>query len=295
MANVWDAMKKNEDENRRNDDETSPSSEQAASGKTDKTADKAVEKTSRPKRVAPKAAAVSLSSTATVEIDKTRGKDYSRSLITHHDRGDTITEEYRALKTNLMARYPDERFCTLVTSAGAGEGKTVTTLNMALVLAESVDRKTLVVDFDLRRGKMANYLGVQPTPGMVDLLREKATLDEVIQPTAYPNVFFLPKGRCDSSEVGGLLGRPALDEIVPQMRKQFDFVLFDTPPINMVSDAGIIGRYTGHGLVVVRMNRTRKESVDKAIRLLHAANVELDGLILTHQKYYIPNYLYRYS
>jgi receptor protein-tyrosine kinase len=220
---------------------------------------------------------------------------YSPALVPHHDRGGATAEEYRALRTNLLAQYSDERFCLLVTSAEAGEGKTVSSLNLALVLAERQERRTIIIDADLRKRTIANLLHISNTPGLADILRGTARLDDVIQPTAYPNLFVIPAGQSKQAEVGELLGGPELEESVTELRRRYDYVLFDTPPITVASDAGMLGRATREALLVVRMNKTRRESVDRAIGLLHAANVKPVGMILTHQRYYIPNYLYRYS
>ena len=219
----------------------------------------------------------------------------SEFLVVHHDRGGAISEEYRSMRTNLLAQHNDERFCYLITSANAGEGKTVTCLNLSLVMTERVDCRTVVIDCDLRKGKMAKLLGAQASPGVADLLRGSATLEECIQPICCSNLFFVPAGKVRSNEVGELVGRPELDEIVSELRRRYDYVIFDTPPINVASDAGMLGKAVGNALLVVRMNSTRRESIEKSIRLLHAANVKLSGIILTHRKYYIPNYLYRYS
>ena len=139
------------------------------------------------------------------------------------------------------------------------------------------------------------YLDTTNKPGVSELLMGQATLRETIQSTAYPNLFFLPAGNCGSCEPAELIGRPELEEIVAELRRKYDYVLFDTPPINVVSDAGMLGRATGEALLVVRMHKTHRESVDKAIRLLHAANVKPAGMVLTHRRFLIPNYLYRYS
>jgi len=220
---------------------------------------------------------------------------YSELLMAHHDRGGAIAEEYRAVRTSLLAQNPDERFCYLITSANAAEGKTITAANLAVVMAERIDRRTILVDCDLRKHMLANYLDASNTPGMVDMLRAQATLKQSVQPTLYPNLFFLPAGEIVEDEVAELIGRPELEEIVADLRRQYDYVIFDTPPINVVSDAGMLGQATREALLVVRMHRTRRESVDKAIRLLHAANVKPAGIILTQRRFLIPNYLYRYS
>ena len=271
MANVWDAMKKHE-------------AEQASQAKQGGGA---------PKEKAPGPVPGQEDEPIIARIS-TDGR-CSELLVVYHDRGGAITEEYRSLRTNLLAQCKDDRFCYLITSADAGEGKTVTCLNLGLVMAERVECRAIVVDCDLRKGKMASLLGTRDSPGMADLLRGAATLKECIQPTCCNNLFFVPAGKASQNEVGELIGRPELDEIVSELRRQYDYVIFDTPPANIASDAGILGKTAGEALLVVRMNKTRRESVEKAIRLLHAANVKLSGIILTHRKYYIPNYLYKYS
>ena len=220
---------------------------------------------------------------------------YAPALVAYHDRGSRIAEQYRALRTNLLAQYADERFCLLVTSAEPGEGKTVTCLNLALVLAERQERRTVVVDCDLRKRRVAEFLRIPNSPGLADVLRGTARLADVTRTTPYPNLFVVPAGQAKQPEVGELLGRPELEEVVNELRRQYDYVLFDTPPIAIASDAGMLGRTTREAILVVRMNKTHRESVDRAIGLLHAANVKPVGIVLTHQKYYIPNYLYRYS
>lgn len=220
---------------------------------------------------------------------------YSIRLRVHHDRGGPITEEYRALRTSLLARSRDDRFSHIVTSANSGEGKTVTSLNLGLIMTERADRTTLVVDCDLRRRTMAGLLGADSGPGFTDLLRGVAALDEVIQPTAYPNLWFLPSGKVLPGEVGELLGCPVLNKIIAAVQRRYDFTIFDTPPLGVASDAGVIGRAVRSAMLVVHMNQTHKESVERAIRLLRAGNVDVCGVVLTHRRFFIPNYLYRYS
>ena len=211
---------------------------------------------------------------------------YAPQLVAHHQRGSPLAEEYRELRTNLLAQYKDERFCLLVTSAKPEEGKTVTCLNLGIVLAERQEYRTAVVDCDLRerKRKIASLLRSEQGPGMADLLRGTATLEDVLQPTSYPNLLVVPAGQAETEEVGELLGKQELEEIVGRLRRDFDHVLLDTPPVNVVSDAGIIGRAVREALLVVRMYGTDRDTVDEAIRLLHSANVKPVGVILTHHQ-----------
>jgi capsular exopolysaccharide synthesis family protein len=212
--------------------------------------------------------------------------------VAHHDRGGGIAEDYRALRTNLLAQYPEERCCVLITSAEANEGKTVTTLNLAMILSERQERRTLVVDADLRKCSIAPLLHAQNEPGLADVLRGTVRFEDAVKPTLYGNLFVLTAGKASRADVGELLHQPELEELVEQLRGRYDYVLFDTPPITVASDAGALGRAVHEAILVVRMYKTRCETTESAIRLLHAANVKPIGVVLTHHKYYIPKFLY---
>jgi len=97
-----------------------------------------------------------------------RTNGYAPELVAHCDRGGRLAEEYRALRTNLLAQYEDDRFCILITSSQGGEGKTVTCLNLGFVLAELPDRRTIIVDCDLQKGNVNALLEMPATPGLAD-------------------------------------------------------------------------------------------------------------------------------
>jgi len=302
VANVWDAIKKHQaeqEQQRAAADQVSAETEAApreawrVAPAADASPAPAPAPASRDAKAPALQAPPVIQSVGAAQVIGHNGS-FSEVLVTHHDRGGRITEEYRSLRTHLLAQYPDERFCLLITSALAGEGKTVTAANLAMVMAERIDRKTILVDCDLRKKKLTAMLGCKQQAGMADLLQGKAALRDVIVPTVYPNLFFLPPGTTGGN-VGELMGRPELVEIVAELRRKYDYVLFDTPPINVVSHAGILSKAANEALLVVRMHRTHRESVDKAVRLLHATNAKLVGLVLTHRRFIIPSYLYRYS
>jgi len=276
VANVWDAMKKHEAEKAAARPPAAPLRQDAAPP------------------ILPEPPA---DEKVTDLIGPVSGNGYDASLVAHRDRGNPITEKYRELRTNLLASYPDQRFCMVVTSAQPGEGKTVTCLNLALVLAERQERRTIVVDCDLRKAKRraTDLLHIPNSPGLADVLKGAARLEAVTRPTRYRNLFVVPAGAVGPKEVGEVLHRPELEEAIHELRQRYDYVLIDAPPICIFSDAALVGRATGEALLVVRMNKTHRESVDRAVRLLHAANVKPAGIVLTHQKYYIPKYIYRYT
>ena len=311
MSNVWEAMKKHQAEVAAQAAAEDKSGAKRAPQRRDEPALVDIELVAEPAVQAPPGAVEPAARPAQVpapppEPSRRHGRAkpaalidrdtrFSELIVAHHDRGGGIAEEYRALRTNLLARSANGKFGYIITSAEAGEGKTVTSLNLAVVLAEQAERRTIVIDGDMRRARISKMVGCEPGPGLGEVLRGQVTLGQAVQATPYPNLFFLPSNRSDQHEIGELLGRMEREELFADLRRQFDYILVDTPPINIASDAAILGQSVGEALLVVRMNKTRQESVEKAIRLLRAANVDLSGMILTHRKYHIPNYLYRYS
>lgn len=270
MGKVWDAMKKHEDEEyRKNDSQASDRNTEPASSST------ALQETAE----------------AAPCFD---GKGYSPILAAHGDPGGIYAEQYRSLRTNILSDAQKKSCCLLITSAEAGEGKTVTCLNLAFVLAELPDIRVLVVDGDMRKTDLTTLLRVHKTPGLAEFLRGSATLKDVIQPTLSPNLDVIPSGLTQRDEIGEILSRVSTNKLIPELRKQYDCVLIDTPPVSGVSDTGVWGRAVGEALMVIRMNKTHRDSVQRSIGLLRTADVNILGLFLTHQKSYVPKYLYRY-
>jgi capsular exopolysaccharide synthesis family protein len=267
MGNVWDAMKKHEGEKEKAEP---PQERKRASGAfgSDEQAVKEATKAALP----------------------AGGNKYSPLLVTYHDPGGMLAEQYRSLRTNALARSPQQQLCMVITSAEAGEGKTVTCLNLSFVLAELPDIKVVVIDGDLRKGKLTSLLHARKSPGFAELLRGTSTLNDVIQPTMCPNLDVISAGMVNRGELGEVLSRFQMSEILYDLRRKYKCVIFDTPPMNAVSDAGVIGRGVGEALFVVRMNKTTREAVDRAVGLLHAADVKISGMFLTHQKHYVPKY-----
>jgi len=207
----------------------------------------------------------------------------SETLLPHHDRGGRIADAYRALRTNLLARCGEQGFCSLVTSARPGEGKTLTAANLALVLAECVTQNVLLIDADLRRPRVAGLMGLPSAPGLAEWIRGEATLRQVLQPTTYKNLSVIAAGSASPGDVAELLARPPVHTLLAEAKRLFTHVLIDTPPIHL-SDVGTLGQVCRQALLVVRAGRTRQEDVTRAVALLHAANIQPAGMVLTGER-----------
>ncbi len=213
--------------------------------------------------------------------------------VAYHDPAGQVAEEYRALRTNLLASHPDGNVSCIVTSARSGEGKTVTCMNLAMVMAERENTQTVLVDCNLREARLSSMMRMSSGPGVANLLRGEATLQEAIQPTTYPSLFCISAGE-NYRNFSLLLATQPLSDLIAGLRKHFNHVIIDTPAINVATDAAVVGSVVREALLVVRMYKTPRESVDRAIRQLRASHVGVSGLVLTDRRFFIPDALYRW-
>lgn len=249
------------------------------------------------------AASSKLSSVKTAEASETSPlvanpalNGYSPQVVVHHDRGSIITEQYRAIRTQILARGRNRKLQVhCITSSAPQEGKSVTCFNLSVAFAELRNQKTVVIEGDLRRPSFGKLLNRRVSPGLIQLLRgEVDDLDQAVHPTAYDNLHFIPAGDRDFTNSTELLSSPRMAQILDRLRDRYDHIFIDTPPVITVTDACILGALADETFLVVRLGKTPAEVVDRSKRLLRASNCEVTGVILTHMQYHIPQYLYRY-
>lgn len=233
----------------------------------------------------------------TVEAEDTTGLNgYSAEVVVHHDRGSVITEQYRAIRTQVLARGRTRRVQShVITSAAPEEGKTVTSINLGITFSELRNQNTLVLEGDMRRPSFHRLFNRRSGTGLVQLLNgESDDVDAAIHPTVYDNLQFLPAGGRDLHSSTEMLSSPRLGEILDYLKTRYDHIFIDSPPVVTVTDACILGQVCDSTMLVVRLHKTAIEAVDRAKRLLRAANCDIAGVVLTHMQYHVPRYLYRY-
>lgn len=207
-------------------------------------------------------------------------KAKDRPLIVHADPHSPRAESFRALRTNLQfldAGRPDRSF--VVTSSIESEGKSTTAANLAIALADAGAR-VLLVDADLRRPKVASYLGIEGAVGLTDLLIGRAELQDVIQPWGRSQMYVLPAGRVPPNP-SELLGSVVMAETVKELNRAFDVVLFDAPPLLPVTDAAVLTRAAGGAILVVAVGRAHKGQVKGAFSVLENVDANVSGIVLT--------------
>ncbi len=209
-------------------------------------------------------------------------------------------EAYRVLRTNVLFSRKDPKLNSLtVVSGGAGEGKSTTIFNLATVFAQNGQR-VLVVDSDLRRPSLHKYLQISNAIGLTNYLLKQNTIEEVIQTTSQPNMDFMPSGRLPSSSLG-ILSSMQMKELIRDVKRRYDFVFFDSPPIMGVSDASILASEVDMVLQVIQYRRYPQPMTIRAKQMIEKVGGNLLGIVLNNinvsqdeNYYYYSGYYYDY-
>jgi protein-tyrosine kinase len=184
-------------------------------------------------------------------------------------------EQYRTLRYIVEQAHRVEQVSILAVSAPTvGDGKTTTAINLAGALAQATDARVVLIDADLRRPGLHQYLGMgEARRGLADaILDTTLTLVDVVRPCPPFNLSVLPAGTPSPSPYE-LLKSPRLGQLFEEARLQYDYVVVDTPPLVPLPDCRIIGKHVDGFLLVVRAHRTRTKMFDEAARVLDSAKV----------------------
>jgi capsular exopolysaccharide synthesis family protein len=193
----------------------------------------------------------------------------------------SIAEQYRQIAANLaQVTTTGSPKVILVTSAVPAEGKSVTTVNLAGVLAESGEQRVVVVDADLRKPAIHRLLGIDNQRGLADYLGGSTMLEMVLQRSRLPNLWVLPAGRTPADS-GDLLAGERMDDLLTRLRRDYDHVLLDTPPVVSTGDTACLAPRADGTVLVLRMERTPREVARHAVELLKKARARLVGTVLT--------------
>ncbi|HXC35794.1 MAG TPA: polysaccharide biosynthesis tyrosine autokinase [Candidatus Acidoferrales bacterium] len=207
-------------------------------------------------------------------------------------------EAYRVLRTNILFSRKDENLNTLVVvSAGMGEGKSTTVLNLATIFAQSGQR-ALVVDSDLRRPTLHKLLRLGNDTGLINYLLKQSTLDEVIQKTNVPNLDFMPSGKLPGRQIN-ILGSEPMRNLISELKQRYDFILFDSPPIMGLSDASVLASEVDMAIQIIQYRRYPQLMNIRAKQMVEKVGGNLVGIVLNNinmaqdeSYYYYGGYYY---
>lgn len=219
--------------------------------------------------------------------------DLTRRLVSVTNPSGGAAEAYRGLRTNLLYAVIDEPLrVVLVSSPGIAEGKSTTCANLAAVLAQA-ENNTLLMDCDFRRPTQHRIFGMRNFQGSVNVLAGESNLQGALQGTSVPNLKLLSAGSVPPNPAE-LLGSRRFADLMKQVRQQFDYVVLDAPPIQLVSDAAILATHADGTLLVLDAQRTRKASLREAVHSLQTVGASVLGTIMnnvdTPESYYPSSY-----
>jgi capsular exopolysaccharide synthesis family protein len=218
------------------------------------------------------------------------------ALLRDGDDRHMFLEAYRNLRSSLlyMATQGKRPKVLVVTSAIPGDGKSLTTANLAITMALAGAR-VLLIDADLRKGALHRNFGVEPSPGLSDTLNGKLPVAKTILPTSMPNLFLIPRGETLHNP-GELFVKPTTHSLIAELATQFDYVIFDTAPVMAADDVTSLSPHVEGVLFVIRANYTSGRVARAALDLLYQREINVLGLVFngvqTRSNEY---YYYRYK
>ncbi len=240
-------------------------------------------------------------------IPKIAANEESPSLLAlPTSKENNLIENFRVVRTNLlsMGTLSKPPHVVIVTSAMPKEGKTFVSTNLAMSFAQT-GAKTLIIDTDLRRGRLHRLFGYRKQPGLSGVLMDQVSIDEAIRPTPKENLYMLSAGQ--HLETGTeLLGSKKFIDLLAALRGKFDRIVMDTPPVLGLSETSVLQNYVDGVIFVIWSAQTPIKSVRAAIELLQANGANFYGFVLNRLDlsntanyyqyyYYSHDYYYQYQ
>ncbi len=202
-------------------------------------------------------------------------------LVMYHDPRSLHAEQYRACRTNLVAlNRSGGPWAIVVTSSKKGEGKSVSAANLAACLAELPAMRVCLIDVDFRSPSQCGILGVPAEAGVSELFEDRASLTEIVHHTIIPNLDLIGTGE-EPSSPAELLGSERFANLISELKRRYTWVVIDTPPVNPYTDACTLSKCTNGAVIIVRMDETSKDLVDRTVTNLRSAGGRVLGTFLT--------------
>ncbi|MCX7748537.1 MAG: CpsD/CapB family tyrosine-protein kinase [Clostridia bacterium] len=215
------------------------------------------------------------------------------TLISMANPKSQISEAYRILRTNIQFTGLDRQLKTImVTSSGPGEGKTTTTVNLAVVFAQSGNR-VLLIDADLRKPRVYTYFDIDPKKGITTLLSRQGSFKDYVQKSGVEGLDVIACGPIPPNP-SELIGSNAMKKFIEEIKGHYDTILFDSPPVNPVTDAAVLSTLCDGVIFVCRVGQTKVDSIQKSKEHLVNVNANILGVVLNGvDKNIMGTYSYR--
>ena len=218
-----------------------------------------------------------------------------KELVAHKDPKSPVSETFRTLRTNIQFMNTNKRLKTLlVTSTMPGEGKSWVASNIAVTFAQA-GRRVILIDADMRKGRVYSIFGVTPRPGLSNYLSgvgendERNDLGNYLRKTEIPNLYVMPAGNIPPNP-SELLVTHQMRNLLEELKRECDIVIIDGTPSKLVTDAVILSRFTDSTIVVTAHNQTKKDDLAQVVKDIknvggHVAGVVYNKIPIASKKY----------
>ena len=214
-----------------------------------------------------------------------------KSIISYNDPKSVISEQYRAIRTNIEYSNVDQNTKTiLVTSSDKNEGKTTTVSNLAVSFA-NLNKKVLLIDCDLRNASIHKMFKINNIYGLTDILAKDRAVDKCIQETELKNLYVLTAGAIPPNPAE-ILSSEKMKNLIEDLKNIYDYIFIDTPPIGLVTDAGVLSSFIDGVVLVVKSESVEKKYLEETKKKLDAVDARILGAILNSYKSEQKDYNY---
>ena len=215
-------------------------------------------------------------------------------VIAYHNPKSSIAENYRAIFTHLKTSLGDNDIKNIaITSASGDEGKSITAVNLSIIMANDFGKRVLLIDANLRKPVVDELMNVKAEAGLSEILSKDRNYKEALTSTKINNLRVITAGTNIVNPVE-LLSNKRMSQILKEARQEFDYVILDTPAVVSYADTKIIAPLVDGVVLTVKARKTRREVITRAYSLLEQTGTKNLGFILTDIEYYIPEFIYRY-
>ena len=214
-----------------------------------------------------------------------------KAIISYNDPKSVISEQYRAIRTNIEYSNVDQNTKTiLVTSSDKNEGKTTTVSNLAVSFA-NLNKKVLIIDCDLRNPSIHKMFRLNNIYGLTDILAKDRAVDKCIQETELENLYVLTAGAIPPNPAE-ILSSEKMKNLIEDLKNIYDYIFIDTPPIGLVTDAGVLSSFIDGVVLVVKSESVEKKYLEETKKKLDAVDARILGAILNSYKSEQKDYNY---
>ncbi|MBN1561539.1 polysaccharide biosynthesis tyrosine autokinase [candidate division KSB1 bacterium] len=229
-----------------------------------------------------------------------RMNGYKDKVISLIRAKEPVVDSYRHVRTNLQFSNVDSSLKNiLVSSSIPGEGKTLTVANLGISFAE-LGKRILIVDCDLRRSHQHILFNIRKSPGLSDYLARDISIEKILYLTHVPNLYVIPAGTTPPNPAE-MLASNKMSELIKKLEQNFDFIIYDSPPVIAVTDPILLSRRVGNVVMVVRFGKTNRHLVSDSLKRFANVNSQLVGIVLNGMQkakgygYYKYDYAYYQS